>query len=185
MGKVMRRIHPVLLLLAMLLGPAIGRAQAAVEVDDVYRLGTGDKLRVTVFDEEDLSGEFEVGATGVISLPLIGAVRAQGRTLAELQDAVETMLMDGYLRNPRVSIDVLNYRPFYILGEVKQPGSYPYVAGMTVLNAVALAGGYTYRARKERILIERGGADDVEAIEVGERAVVLPGDVITVDERFF
>ncbi|SMF21272.1 polysaccharide export outer membrane protein [Tistlia consotensis] len=175
-------------LLALALLPGRGSAQSsgpAGAPQAVYRLDTGDKLRVTVFDEEDLSGEFEVNSTGVISLPLIGEVKAEGRTLSELEQAIVAKLLNGYLKNPRVSIEVLNYRPFYILGEVNNPGSYPYVSGMTVLNAVALAGGYTYRARKDRILIQRNGADKDSATVVGERAAVLPGDIITVDERFF
>ncbi len=185
----MSRLRRFLLLLVASLvlasGPAAAQSGNAEGQQPIYRLDTGDELRITVFDEEDLSGEFDVNPSGVVSLPLIGEVAAQGRTLSELEDAIEAKLLDGYIRNPRVSIEVLNYRPFYILGEVNEPGSYPYVAGMTVLNAVALAGGYTYRARKERILVQRNGADKSEAAVVGERAAVLPGDIITVDERFF
>ena len=107
-----------------------------------YKLGPGDNLRVTVFGEEDLSGEFEVDGNGRISMPLIDVVDLQNRSLRDAEAQIVAMLLDGYLRNPKVSVDVLNYRPFYILGEVNEPGSYPYRAGMTVLNAVVLAGGY-------------------------------------------
>jgi protein involved in polysaccharide export with SLBB domain len=162
------------------------RAQAQEDpLNRVYRLGTGDKLRVTVFDEKDLSGEFEVNAGGVIAMPLIGEVKARGLSLAELEQAITKKLLDGYLKSPRVNIEVLNYRPFYILGEVKNPGSYPFVSGMTVLNAVALAGGYTYRANKDRIYIQRPGEPDKDAIAVKENTPVLPGDILRVEERFF
>ncbi len=151
----------------------------------VYTLGSGDKVRVTVFGEEDLSGEFEVSGAGVVSLPLIGAVPAQGNSIKQLEDLVEAKLADGYLRNPRVTIEVLNYRPFYVMGEVKEPGSYPYVSGMTVLNAVALAGGFTYRADEDDIRLIRSSDRSERERTVGLNAVVLPGDVVRVEERFF
>lgn len=151
----------------------------------VYTLGSGDKLRVTVFGEEDLSGEFEVSGNGQISLPLIGEVDAGGKNLRALADVIEDRLQEGYLKDPKVSIDVLNYRPFYILGEVKEPGSYPYVSGMSVLNAVALGGGFTYRADKEDILIIRGGDESRKPEKATPETVVLPGDIVRVEERFF
>lgn len=151
----------------------------------VYTLGSGDKLRVTVFGEEDLSGEFEVSGNGQISLPLIGEVEAGGKNLRALADVIEDRLQEGYLKDPKVSIDVLNYRPFYILGEVNEPGSYPYVSGMSVLNAVALGGGFTYRADKEDILIIRGGDESRKPEKATPETVVLPGDIVRVEERFF
>lgn len=153
--------------------------------DVVYRLGSGDKLKVTVFEERDLSGSFEVAGDGVVSLPLIGPVNAQGLSIRDLEDRIKVRLLDGYLRNPRVSIEVLNYRPFYILGEVKEPGSYPYVNGMSVLNAVALGGGYTYRANKKKITLLREGSSEEGKQIVTQETKVLPGDVIRVEERFF
>ena len=160
-------------------------ASPAQAADPIYRLDSGDKVRVTVFGERDLSGEFDVSGEGVISMPLIGAVSAQGRSLSELQEVIAEKLRDGYLKNPRVSADVLNYRPFYIVGEVEDPGSYPFVSGMTVLNAVALGGGFTYRADEEDIYIIRG----TDATRTPELAtpdtVVLPGDIVRVEERFF
>ena len=151
---------------------------------DAYRLGSGDELRVTVFNQEDLSGTFVISGDGTISMPLIGQVQAGGKALAELEEAIEDELKPDYLRNPSVSIEVLNYRPFYILGEVNQPGSYPYVAGMRVANAVALAGGYTERASKSRVRIERDGFPDSQ-IRADNRTSVLPGDIVRVPERFF
>jgi polysaccharide export outer membrane protein len=149
-----------------------------------YRLGSGDKLRLIVFGETDLSGEFDVSGSGRVALPLIGQVEAEGLTLSELEAAVVAKLQDGYLNNPRVSVEVLNYRPFYIFGEVGSPGQYPYTSGMTVLNAVAVAGGYTYRANQEQVYITRGEGAEV-AYPASQAVKVLPGDVVRVSERFF
>ncbi|MCB1693361.1 MAG: polysaccharide export protein [Pseudomonadales bacterium] len=149
----------------------------------VYSLGVGDRLRVIVFGEDNLSGEFEIGSQGSINLPLIGDVLAEGGTIDELEDRVEARLAEGYLINPRVSIEVMNYRPFYILGEVNVPGSYTYVNGMTVLNAVAMAGGFTYRADEDDIQLSRPGSET--ALEVRLDTPLLPGDIIRVEERFF
>ena len=150
-----------------------------------YLLGTGDRIKVIVFGHEDLSGEFEIEGTGRVALPLIQEVQAAGLTTREFAEAIAKKLKPDYLTNPKVSVVVLNYRPFYILGEVKSPGSYPYVSGMTVVTAVALAGGYTYRAKKDRAYITR--ADDPEKKEQRADPItrVYPGDVITIPERFF
>lgn len=150
-----------------------------------YKLGPGDEVRVTVFGQKDLSGDFTVDGSGMVALPLIGNVEAGGRTLREFEQSIIHLLKPDYLKNPRVSAEVLNYRPFYIIGEVKKPGSYPYVNGMTVVNAVALAGGYTYRARENHILITRANDPDRKQIVANHDTVVLPGDVIEVPERFF
>jgi polysaccharide export outer membrane protein len=150
-----------------------------------YRLGTGDKVRITVFNEKDLTGEFEVNSTGAISFPLVGDIPAQGKTLVELQKAIETTLSDGYLINPKVSIDVISFRPFFIVGEVNKPGSYPYVNALTVLNAVALAGGFTYRAKEDEVVIRRVVNGKTVKFEADEAVEVLPGDVIRVKERLF
>jgi polysaccharide export outer membrane protein len=162
-----------------------GQPDAADEEWVEYRLGSGDRVRVTVFGHEDLSGELEVDGAGQLSLPLVQQVRAAGLTVNELEEAIRDALKPDYLKNPRVSVEVLNYRPFYILGEVKNPGSYPYVNGMTVINAVALAGGYTYRARQNKVTITR--ATDAERTDesADHDTVVLPGDVIMVPERYF
>src|SRR3989338_4704511 len=154
------------------------------DADIDYELGSGDRLRVIVFGEPDLSGEFDVGGSGVVALPLIGQVRAKGLTLSAFEDAVETKLRDGYLTSPRVSVEVMNYRHFYIYGEVSSPGQYPYTSSMTVLNAVAVAGGYTYRANQDKVYITRGEGDEVE-YPASQAVRVLPGDVLRVPERFF
>jgi len=168
-------VWAVLLLLAV-------SSVSAQELD--YRLGTGDQVRVTVFGHEDLSGEFEVGSDGRISLPLIGEVPAAQLTLQELEAAITSKLKPDFLKNPQLSVDVVSYRPFYIIGEVKNPGSYAYVGGMRVVNAVAMAGGFTYRARESELLISRAaGSGEKEAAD--QNTMVLPGDVIEVPERFF
>lgn len=150
-----------------------------------YQFGAGDKLRIVVFGEPDLSGEFIVDGAGRLSLPLIGQVEVGGSTFQEAQRRISDRLRDGYLINPQVAIEVMNYRPFFILGEVNRPGSYPYVAGITVLNAVAIGGGYTYRARKDRILVVRGHDSGRTERSISEDATILPGDIIRVPERFF
>lgn len=150
-----------------------------------YTLGVGDKLRVTTFGEQNLSGEFEVGSTGRISMPLIGDINVTGHTVQQITAMIEGKLSDGYLRDPKVNIEVLNYRPFFILGEVLKPGSYPFVNGMTVVNAVALAGGYTYRADKDGITIEHAGEPGKKEQKIGETGTVMPGDIVRVPERFF
>lgn len=179
---VMRRLLGVVLTLVVF-GLISSTAVSASE--PVYQLGSGDKVKVTVFGEKDLSGEFEVSGEGMISMPLIGSIDAMGKSLSELEQSIEASLAQGYLKNPRVSAEVLNYRPFYIVGEVKEPGSYPYVSGMTVLNAVALGGGFTYRADKEDILIIRGGDKSQAPEKARPDTKVLPGDIVRVEERFF
>ncbi len=149
-----------------------------------YKLGSGDKLRVTVFGERDLSGDFDINDQGLAALPLIGPVPLGGRTIGEAEKLITEKYAQNYLVNPRVNVEVLNYRPFYIIGEVQKPGSYPYVGGMTVVNAVALAGGYTPRANKDRIVVKRA-RDPSQEQPVREDSPVLPGDVIRVPERLF
>ena len=160
-------------------------AQAPTEGAETYRLDVGDKLRMTVFNEQSLSGEFAVSANGVLSLPLIGDIPARGRTSQEVALAVQQKLGDGYLRDPKVSMDVISYRPFFILGEVKAPGQYPYVNGLTVFNAVATAQGFTPRAEKNVVFIRREGAVEEQPFQVTPSLRVLPGDTIRFGERYF
>ena len=155
----------------------------AAGANAAYRLGSGDLLRVIVFGEEDLSGEFEVDDTGAVSFPLIGQVSAEGRTLRSFEAAVGERLREGYLKDPRVSIQVLSYRPFYIIGQVEEPGEYPFVSGMNVLNAVALSGGFTPRANTKKALITRDGSEG--AYPVTPQTLLEPGDMIRIPERFF
>jgi len=158
---------------------------AASDDDSVYRLGSGDRIKVTIYGHEDLSGEFDVNSQGNISLPLIQEVPASGQNVAQLEFAITKKLQPDYLKHPKVSVEVLVYRPFYLVGEVKTPGSYPYVSGMTVLKAVALAGGYTYRARTKAVLITRPEGEEQQQFDAEPDTRVMPGDVIEVPERFF
>ncbi|MDR7230975.1 polysaccharide export outer membrane protein [Caulobacter sp. BE264] len=150
-----------------------------------YLLGPGDKVRVTVYGEESLSGEFFVSGSGLMSLPLIGEIKVGGMTVGQFQTAVQDKLKDGYLKDPRVSAEVLTFRPFYILGEVEKPGTYPYTSGLTVLNAVATAGGFTYRADKKSVYIKRNGDTSENKGELKPSTLVSPGDTIRIGERFF
>jgi polysaccharide biosynthesis/export protein VpsN len=164
---------------------AVDSAERTMSVRDVYTLGSGDRVKVTVYGESDLSGVFEISGTGVIAYPLIGEVEASGKTVRELEKTVMFKLKNGYLRKPRVAIEVTNYRPFYILGEVKRPGSYAYVEGMKIVNAVAMSGGFTYRAKKQRFLVRRAGAPKDSETDAKPDDLLYPGDVIRVPERFF
>lgn len=148
-----------------------------------YRLGSGDKLKITVFGEKDLSGNFELAGNGEISMPLIGKVGAKNESVRGLENKI-VQAFRKYLKTPQVSVEVLNYRPFYILGEIKKPGNYAFVSGISVLNAVAMAGGFTYRADKGDIVIKRAG-NGGRAEKITEATTVLPGDIITIKERFF
>lgn len=148
-----------------------------------YKLGTGDKLKVTVFGEEDASGEYEIDATGAISARLLGRVQVKGLTLSEVEQTLTDQYRSrGFFRHPRISIELVNLRPFFILGEVEKRGSYPYVNGLTVAQAVAIAGGYTYRASRAHITVQKVGGKEEPATE---DTPVYPGDIVRVPERFF
>jgi polysaccharide export outer membrane protein len=145
-----------------------------------YKLGPGDKLVINVFGDEKLSGERQVDGAGAFTFPLIGSVHAGGLSSGELEDVLETKLKE-YMRQPNVSVEIVSYRPFYIVGEVRRPGSYPYVDGMTVMNAIAIAGGFTYRAQEQDFVIQRNNS----SAGAGQVTRIAPGDVIVVRERFF
>jgi len=157
----------------------------ATPTDESYVLGGGDKIRLSVFGENDLGGEFEIDGSGVVRLPLIGQVKAAGMTVHQFEDKLISMFEDGYLKDPRVSVEVINYRPFYIIGEVNKPGQYPYVSDMNALNAVALAGGYTAKADKSEIYIQRTGVNGEKDYPSNETTKIRPGDVVRIPERFF
>lgn len=155
------------------------------QLDETYALGAGDQVRVTVFNEPTLSGEFFIAGDGELSLPLVGNVPAANKTTKDLAVDYARLLSDGYLRNPKVSMEVITYRPFFILGEVAKPGQYPYAAGMTVLNAVATADGFTPRAKKTRVFIRRRGEEGELEYTLTPNLRVMPGDTIRVGERYF
>ena len=153
---------------------------------DVYRLGAGDKVKVTVFGHPDESGEFVVDNEGKLPYSPIGRLKAQGLTVNEVQEELRTELDRLLIVNPRVSAEVVNYRPFYIYGEVQRGGSYPYVSGLTVRRAIAIAGGFTRRARQDPVVVLREGRDQTVNRLAAELDVpVFPGDVIEVERRLF
>ena len=158
-----------------------------VAADRPYELGAGDRLRITVYGEETLTGEYRVAGNGSLSFPLIGNVEAQGRTVEQLQSSLTEQLAAGYLADPRVSAEVLDYRPYYILGEVNRPGQYPFAYGLTIEQAVAAAGGFTYRANDDRIFLKRALDTQEKVVDLDKTPAfrVLPGDTIRVGERFF
>lgn len=150
-----------------------------------YLLDSGDRLRIVVFGQESLTSSYTVDGGGAVSMPLVGAVRARGRSIRDLETAIAQELGKSYLRNPNVTVEIETYRPFFILGEVRNPGQYPYVAGMTVETAVAIAGGYTPRAARSGIEITRQLQGRVVHSRVQPIQPVRPGDTINVQERFF
>jgi len=166
--------------------PTVGLTPAIAPTDRGYRLGAGDKVRIIVFGEDTLTGEYLVpGGAGVISFPLVGDITAGGMTVGQLEAELESALRQGFLKEPRVSIEVLEYRPFFILGEVMKPGEYPYTNGLTVLNAVATANGFTYRADTHKVYIRRANATQEEQYQLTTSTPVEPGDTIRIGERFF
>ncbi len=168
-------------LLAVLAPEARGAAGDAAD----YVLGHGDRIRITVFGHDDLTGEYLLSETDTVSLPLVGVLDFDGATLGEAQRIIVDALKPDYLVDPRVSVEVLEYRPFYIIGEVNDPGAYPYVNGMTVIEAVALGGGFSYRARTNRVMVIRATDETRTENEIDVNDKVLPGDVVRVAERLF
>jgi len=160
-------------------------AFANIDDDHNYRLSTDDEISVTVFNEPDMSIEkIKVATNGSISMPLLGQVNVKGLTVIEVEQKLSVLLLDGYLKKPNVTISISEYRPFYINGEVKRPGSYPYRKDLTIEKAVALAGGFTERASKSSIaLLSEDSQRVLNAVLLS--AAVKPGDVITVSESFF
>ncbi len=147
-----------------------------------YTLGPGEKLRVTVYEHENLSGNFTADDAGTISLPLVLRVSVKGMTLPELEQAVTKQLLINHISDPKVSIDLLELRPLCVLGEVRSPGCFGYTHGMTASKAIAMAGGYTYRAKKNEFVITR---EDGRKVAGESSTPVFSGDVLEVLERFF
>ena len=183
------RLHLVALIVLVFAGcggPGRGLPPLPAATPAAYTLGPGDQVRIITFGEETLTGEFRVNDSGSIALPLVGAVRAAGLTSSELETSVALALRRGNLvRDPSVAAEIIAYRPIYVLGEVNKPGQYPYQPGMTVVTAVAVGGGFTYRAVEDYAAVVR----TVDGSAIGGRAsrqsYVQPGDVITIFERRF
>ena len=161
------------------------RQAYAPVIDRPYLLDSGDKLRINVFGQEGLTNSYSVDGGGKVAMPLIGAVHARGRTPRQLEAEITRQLANGFLRDPSVTVEVEAYRPFFILGEVKNPGQYPYVNGMTVETAVAIAGGYTPRAATSSVRISHPEKGEIIYNRALPTDPVRPGDTVNVGERFF
>lgn len=186
----LQRFLAVLIAFSLLSMAAVAGAQQAAPATAassvlVYKLGPDDKVRINVYGEDALNAEYQVGSDGNISFPLIGMVQANGLTVSELQVLITRQLTEKAINDPKVSIDVVQYRPFYILGEVQNSGQYPYRTGMTVTAAIATAGGFSYRANEKTVMIQRFGETSEKSYPLGPQTVVQPGDTIRVKERFF
>ena len=153
--------------------------------DAAYRLDAGDKLRVVVYGQEGLTNTYAIDAGGSITMPLIGSVPARGRTPAGLAAEITGRLRNGYIREPSVAVEIESYRPFFILGEVAAPGQYPYVPNMSVESAVAIAGGFSPRARRDSVTLTHTDASGSMRIVVPLGTALGPGDTVLVGERWF
>jgi protein involved in polysaccharide export with SLBB domain len=189
-----RCIAVVLALLASLLTACDGPrgftgelpAHAAMAQSDTYLLSPGDKVKVTVFNEPTLTGEFQVNSSGEVAFPLVGTIAAAGLSVAEFQNQLRRRLNNGYVRNAHISIEVASYRPFNVFGEVKTAGQYPFRPGLTVQDAIAMAGGFTYRANSRTAYVRRANANSELTVQLeGPRVPILPGDDVRVPERYF
>lgn len=162
-------------------GPEAAAGQAAV-----YRLKPGDKLKIAVFNEPDLTGEFQISDGGAIAFPLVGEVKASGMSIDEFRVSLTDQLKNGFVRNPRVTVDVLNYQRINVIGEVRNAGQYDYRPGISIQDAVAMAGGYTYRANTRTAYIRRANSNSEVSVSTdGARVAILPGDNIRIPERYF
>lgn len=169
-------------------GPAMGSPNDVSPTTagmNSYRLGSGDEIKVTVYGEPDLSGPFTVDGDGQITMSLIGQVTVGKMTLSEASDILQSKLKDGWLKDPKVAVELVKGRPYYILGEVNKPGEYPFSSGLTVMNAIASAGDFTYRADKNRILIKSVDSPVEREVDLTPTTQVRPGDTIRIRERLF
>jgi polysaccharide export outer membrane protein len=160
-------------------------SETVAEHDGPYRLDSGDRIRVFVYGQPSLSRLYIVDPDGKISVPLIGNISARGKTTSQLQGIIRSRLGSEYVKDPQVTVDIQQNRPFFILGEVKNAGQYPYVSGMTVETAVAIGGGYTERASERSFRISRRVDGVVQEIEAPGDILVRPGDTVYVFERYF
>ena len=160
-------------------------APMPVRYDAGYRLDAGDKLRVVVYGQEGLTNTYTIDAAGSITMPLIGQVPARGRSPAALANQISAKLRNGYIREPSVAVEIESYRPFFILGEVQAPGQYPYVPNMTVESAVAIAGGFSPRAKRDLVTVTRTDGNGAARYVVPLGTSLGPGDTVLVGERWF
>lgn len=184
----MRLLQLLFILLAlpvMLTGCASTKQIKPYVGADGYVLVPGDTLRILVYGQEEMSGEFTIDPSGHISFPLVRDIQAAGSTVGQLEDEITAALQPTYLKDPRVSVQVLTYRDIYVLGEVRTPGKYPYIPNMTLLQAVAVAGGHTYRANEDSAEVTRLNGDILKTVTVHTTDMIEPGDTIIVKRRWF
>lgn len=180
------RVTTLAVCLLFLAGCSTVATTSLPSVDSVaYRLASGDRLKLEVFREDALSGEYVINDQGLIGLPMAGEIAAAGKTLAELRREVTMLLGQQYVRNARINLDIVGYRPIYILGEVQRPGEYEYSEGMSVHGLVAKAGGFTYRANAKVVFIRHGKEAEEGAYKLTSGAAVLPGDTVRIEQRYF
>jgi polysaccharide export outer membrane protein len=192
-GYPVAAIQPQSDLDSMAYGQTYGMAAAPIAVayaeparyDTAYHLDAGDKLRVVVYGQDGLTNTYAIDAGGSITMPLIGSVPARGRTPAGLASEISGRLRKGYIRDPSVAVEIESYRPFFILGEVAAPGQYPYVPNMSVESAVAIAGGFSPRARRDRVTITHTDNSGAMRMVVPLGTPISPGDTVQVGERWF
>lgn len=151
----------------------------------VPRFQGGEKIRITVYNEPSLSGDFDIDSNGMVTLPLAGTIRAQGLTQPEFEVELAKRFKSEYLRNPKVTVTILQYRPIYMVGEVEKQGEYPYKPGLNALTAMAMAGGGTYRANRNYVLIQHIGEKGMKEYPQTATTLILPGDLIRIPERYF
>jgi polysaccharide export outer membrane protein len=150
-----------------------------------YSLRPNDQLRVRVYNEPELSGDYQVDGGGFVSVPLAGQIKAAGLTTGQLERAITSKLVKGLIRDPRVAVQILNYGPFYVHGEVKRAGEYPYRPGQTIMDAIASAGGFTYRANESKVYVRRAGTNSEDVYPADVPTPIYPGDNIRIPERLF
>jgi polysaccharide export outer membrane protein len=170
---------------ARLSAPASAQTLAPAASAASYVLGPNDRIRLKVYGESDITGEYEIDSSGHVSIPLAGHLQAAGLTTRQLERSITSALSKGIVRDPRVNVEIALYRPYYILGEVKKSGEYPYRLGLTVMDAVASAGGFTYRANENKVYLRRSGGSAEEIYALDAPVPVFPGDNIRIPERYF
>lgn len=177
----MKNSIPILWLLLLSSGSIAAQPESAQQ----YRLASGDKIYIQVFDEQDLTMETVVDKNGAINYSYLGELTVSGRTTEEIEETISDLLRDGYLVNPSVNVTVTGYRLFYISGEVRNPGGFPYLPGLNLEQAVAMAGGFTDRASKRKMYLIKGSSADNRRSRVKFNTPIDPGDTITIEEGFF
>lgn len=197
----LQRRNVLYLLASLALGGCSGPARVAAVADEgvtssagpgpqrgagrAYVLGPGDRLRIKVYNEPELTGEYEINSGGFVSLPLVGQIKVSGATTSQLERSIVAKMKGQVSQDPKINVEIAAYAPFYIYGEVKKAGEYPYRPGLTMADAVATAGGLTYRANESRIYLRRAGSPAEEMVSLDMRVQVYPGDNIRIDERIF